>query len=255
MATRSNDFSFSSLPYPTVDLSDLPVVDQAMMVEIDRVMEHDLGIALIQMMENAGRCLARLARSALPDPGSPVLVMAGRGGNGGGGLTAARRLAGWGHTVEVVISAPPHRFDGVPAHQLKTLQAMGIPVSEALPQSADRYVLVIDALVGYALSGTARGWLADAIAMVNARTATQCLSLDVPSGFDSQLGRPTGVTIRPDAILTIAAPKAGLIESFSSCPVFLADISVPASVFAKSTGKSFAPPADISRIVSGNSGA
>ena len=68
MATRSNDFSFSSLPYPTVDLSDLPVVDQAMMVEIDRVMEHDLGIALIQMMENAGRCLARLARSALPDP-------------------------------------------------------------------------------------------------------------------------------------------------------------------------------------------
>jgi hypothetical protein len=110
-------------------------------------------------------------------------------------------------------------------------------------------------LVGYALSGTARGWLADAIAIVNARTATQCLSLDVPSGFDSQLGRPTGVTIRPDAILTIAAPKAGLIESFSSCPVFLADISVPASVFAKSTGKSFAPPADISRIVSGNSGA
>ena len=228
----------------------LPVVDQAMMVEIDRVMEHDLGIALIQMMENAGRCLARLAQSALPDPDSPVLVLAGRGGNGGGGLTAARRLAGWGHDVDVIISAPPEKFDGVPAHQLKTLRAMGIPVSQTLPRATDRYGLVIDALVGYALNGTARGWLANAIAMVNARTLAQCLSLDVPSGFDSRLGRPTGATIAPDAILTIAAPKAGLIESFPSCSIFLADISVPASVFANSTGKRFAPRADISRIVS-----
>ena len=67
------------------------------MVEVDRIMEDDFGIGLIQMMENAGRALARLAQALLLDKPGRVLALAGRGGNGGGVLTAARRLAGWGH--------------------------------------------------------------------------------------------------------------------------------------------------------------
>ena len=80
----------------------IPSVDTAEMIEVDRAMIEDYHIELIQMMENAGRNLAHLARMRFLD-GDPrekrVLVMAGGGGNGGGALVAARRLHNWGGNV------------------------------------------------------------------------------------------------------------------------------------------------------------
>ena len=73
----------------------IPYVDTAKMVEVDRAMIEDDRIELIQMMENAGRNLAHLARVRFLDGdprGKRILVMAGRGGNGGGAPVAARRL-------------------------------------------------------------------------------------------------------------------------------------------------------------------
>ncbi len=69
-------------------------------------MTEEVGISLLQMMENAGRCLATQARSMLGGDmrGRRIVVLAGRGGNGGGGLAAARRLAVWGAAVTVVLA-------------------------------------------------------------------------------------------------------------------------------------------------------
>ncbi len=75
----------------------VPSLSSKQMVEVDRVMEEELGISLIQMMENAGRGLARLAvhRFLGNDPGGmEVVALAGKGGNGGGALVAARTLTG-----------------------------------------------------------------------------------------------------------------------------------------------------------------
>jgi len=69
------------------------------MIEVDRAMIEDFKIELIQMMENAGRNLASLARERFLDGdpiGKRVVVLAGTGGNGGGALVAARRLHNWG---------------------------------------------------------------------------------------------------------------------------------------------------------------
>src|SRR6516225_8801658 len=74
------------------------------MREIDRIMVEDLHIELVQMMENAGRNLADLAQRRFRP--TSVLVIAGVGGNGGGGLVAARHLANRGLTVSVVASRP-----------------------------------------------------------------------------------------------------------------------------------------------------
>lgn len=74
------------------------------MREVDRAMIEEYHIELIQMMENAGRNLAHLARMPFlgGDPrGYHVVVLAGRGGNGGGGLVCPRRLYNWGANVEV----------------------------------------------------------------------------------------------------------------------------------------------------------
>ena len=71
----------------------VPFITTDQMREVDRAMIEDYGISLVQMMENAGRNLAQLARRRFLD-GDPrqrhVVVLAGAGGNGGGGLVCAR---------------------------------------------------------------------------------------------------------------------------------------------------------------------
>ncbi|MBK7904625.1 MAG: hypothetical protein IPJ97_18190 [Proteobacteria bacterium] len=104
--------------FPTLDRSQLPALDAAQMREVDGLMTEEYFVDLEQMMENAGRCLAHLARRLYPaagSPGRPVLVMVGVGGNGGGALAAARRLANWGYSVHVALVAGPARLSGVRA--------------------------------------------------------------------------------------------------------------------------------------------
>ena len=110
---------------------EVPAVTVAQMREIDRLMVDELGITLEQMMENAGRALAELARRTLRDlPGRRITVLAGPGGNGGGALVAARRLAIWGAEVSVALASPPAQMHPVPAHQLAIVRGMEIEVLE-----------------------------------------------------------------------------------------------------------------------------
>src|SRR5258708_12535320 len=75
----------------------VPAVTAAQMREVDRIMVEDLGISLLQMMENAGRALAELTGIQLSGVRRRhVVVLAGRGGNGGGGVAPARRAPVWG---------------------------------------------------------------------------------------------------------------------------------------------------------------
>ena len=143
---------------------DIPFLTTAQMREVDRLMIEDYGIELIQMMENAGRNLAAAARQIFlaGDPvGRPVAVLCGTGGNGGGGMVAARRLIGGGAEVTVWLTKRPGDFAGIPAHQLGILQTLGaeLIVADGVPElDAD---LVLDAIIGYSLSGPPRGAAAD----------------------------------------------------------------------------------------------
>jgi NAD(P)H-hydrate epimerase len=98
---------------------DLPAISTEQMVEVDRLMVEQYRIDLIQMMENAGRCLALVARDRFlgGNPGGKsVLVLAGTGGNGGGALVAARRLASWGASVQIGLTKTD-QMTKIPAHQ------------------------------------------------------------------------------------------------------------------------------------------
>ena len=216
--------------FPTIPSSALPALTTAQMVEVDRLMIEVYGIQLIQMMENAGRNLADLAQALLGGEvrDRPVLVLAGRGNNGGGGLTAARHLANRGAEVQVVTPREFDDFRGVPARQLDILLAMGVSVMTAgdgweLP-SAD---LILDALIGYGLSGDPQGTTADLIQLANSHPAP-ILALDAPSGLDAGSGRVYHPCIQADATMTLALPKAGLFAAPQVVgDLFLADISVP----------------------------
>ncbi|MEM6376663.1 MAG: NAD(P)H-hydrate epimerase [Bacteroidota bacterium] len=89
----------------------IPVLSTEEMIEVDRLMIEEYGIVLIQMMENAGRCLAIVAmREFLKSNFSnkKVIILAGTGGNGGGALVCARRLHNWGVGVSVYLNLLPH---------------------------------------------------------------------------------------------------------------------------------------------------
>ncbi len=110
-------------------MSDIPFLTADQMREVDRLMIEEYGIELLQMMENAGRSLADLARERFLDDNPRrrvVVLLAGAGGNGGGGLVAARRLHTWGARVHVLLTRDAETYGGVPARQLATLRRMGV---------------------------------------------------------------------------------------------------------------------------------
>lgn len=219
--------------YPVT--SRLPQVDTPAMVEVDRLMMEDYQINLFQMMENAGRCLARLTRDVALNGSAKdkrVVVLAGSGGNGGGALTAARRLASWGAEVTVGLAQDKDKMSPVPLHQLQILEKME-RITVGRPEDAGEPDAVLDGLVGYSLSGAPFGRVAELIEWVNACPAPT-LSLDVPSGFDATGARVLAPAVRAAATLTIALPKAGLQDTLTAeirGALYCCDISVPPELY------------------------
>ena len=202
----------------------LPALTTDQMREVDRIMVEDLGIDLPRMMEHAGSNLARLVRERFA-PGA-VTVLAGPGGNGGGGLVAARHLANRGVAVTVVLAGDD--LSEVSSRQAEILRAMGITFSSE-PPDAD---LVIDALIGYSLQGDPRGRAADLIEWCNDQPAP-VLALDVPSGLDTSTGLIGDPCVRATATMTLALPKVGLALAPTVVgELYVADIGVPPSVYS-----------------------
>lgn len=217
----------------------LPFLSTAQMVEVDRAMIEEYQIELIQMMENAGRNLAHLARTRFlnRDPrGKHVVVLAGTGGNGGGALVAARRLHTWGARVAVATTNEMDAFKAVPARQLAIVMRMGMQSVEAAQVTCLSPVdLILDGVIGYSLSGPPRGAAAELIRWANGHGAP-ILALDTPSGLDVTTGAAYTPTIRAAATMTLALPKLGLRVP-SAAPyvgeLYLADISVPPQLYAE----------------------
>jgi NAD(P)H-hydrate epimerase len=222
---------------PTVQATDLPVVTVEQMAEVDRIMIEEIGIALLQMMENAGRNIAELARSLLGGSleDQQVAVLAGPGHNGGGGLVAARHLSNGGAAVDVILGADESRLKPTTARQLGILREMQVPIRPSSALSDGAHTLLVDALLGYNTTGAPRGEIA-ALIMVADRSGIPLLALDLPSGLDPNTGKVMRPHITARATLTLAAPKAGLLVQEARDAVgelYVGDISVPASVYAR----------------------
>jgi NAD(P)H-hydrate epimerase len=211
----------------------LPILTTDQMIEVDRRMIEEWGISLIQMMENAGRNLAELARRLTGGTvrGKRVAVLCGNGNNGGGGMTAARHLHNWGAQVEVILVGDENRLKHIPAHQWRILRKMSITRSESELSNAD---LILDAMLGYGSKGDPRPPVADWIHLAN-ESRRPILSLDSPSGLDTTTGTLGSPCIHASATLTLALPKTGLFAP-SAKPfvgdLYLADISVPPELYA-----------------------
>jgi NAD(P)H-hydrate epimerase len=203
------------------------------MRDVDRV-AMELGLTLARMMENAGANLAWLASVMLGGEVTErrITVLAGPGGNGGGGLVAARRLIGWGADVAVRLASDAADLAAVPLEQLRLLEQMNASIGIG-PAGLGRTELFIDAILGYGQQGNPRG---HAAALVAATAGSTVLSLDVPTGLELERGLVGEPAVRAAATLMLALPKEALRAAAARPLVgelYLADISIPATVYER----------------------
>ncbi|HCJ10106.1 MAG TPA: bifunctional ADP-dependent NAD(P)H-hydrate dehydratase/NAD(P)H-hydrate epimerase [Clostridiales bacterium] len=216
----------------------------AEMREADRL-AVEAGVPSLILMENAGRAVARLATRLLEEvpPGrrGSLLVLAGKGNNGGDGLVAARLLAGLGLPVEVVLAGSEDSFTGDALTNLRALEAQGLvrprvfgrelegPAFSALVKEA---AVVVDALLGTGVSGAPREPVATLISLLGAVPEACVLAVDLPSGLDADTGRAPGQAVRARATVTFGGVKLGLALPGAAAftgRLYLADIGLPPS--------------------------
>lgn len=208
----------------------LPALTEDQMREVDRIAMEDFGLSVLQMMENAGRNLALHAIENVEDPSAEIVILAGSGGNGGGGISCARHLRNRGYRVRLFLTRDSSELRGSASAQYQIVEKAGLTATAV--SKAEAHVrqagLVIDALIGYSLKGAPRGITKDLIETAN-EFAGRTLALDIPSGFDSTSGESPGVAIRPHRTLTLALPKTGLREVPGE--LYVADIGIPPEVY------------------------
>jgi NAD(P)H-hydrate epimerase len=142
-------------------------------------------------------------------------------------------LHNWGAEIALKILPGEEKLKNVPALQFHILEKMGILDGENI--NFDSIDLVIDAMIGYGLTGDPRELIADWIQRVN-DAARSVLALDTPSGLDTTTGFPGTPCIRATSTMTLALPKTGLMSPEASEYVgdlYLADISVPPELYAR----------------------
>lgn len=203
----------------------VPAITADQMREVDQVAVEETGPNLFQMMENAGRSLASMAMKMLGEDwrSLPIVVLAGTGGNGGGGICAARHLANRGADVTIVVS-DQRRLGPVPEAQLRVYE--GTPGRRGAISNLHTLnpALIIDAVIGYSLSGAPHGHVADMIRWCNQKPVPT-LSLDVPSGLDATTGEALGQHVTASHTMTLALPKTGLTGDAVG-ELWLADIGI-----------------------------
>jgi ADP-dependent NAD(P)H-hydrate dehydratase / NAD(P)H-hydrate epimerase len=187
-----------------------PLYDAEAMRAVDRWAIEERGADSLDLMERAGAGVARAVERVAPD--GPVVVMCGKGNNGGDGLVAARLLREAGRQVTVVCAAPPSEFAGDARANLERLSGeapLQLVEDRQRAEEALAGAVVVDALLGTGFQGEPRGAVGEAIEAVNAAVAP-VVSVDVPSGVDASTGVATGAAVRAAVTVTFHAGKPGL---------------------------------------------
>ncbi len=207
------------------------------------------GVPGEHLMERAGFGVARIAARILerpPQRGSrTVLLLAGKGNNGGDAFVAARHLAAAGCEPTLVLLADPAELRGDAATHFKRMIGVNVmdlplrpePLVNSLQQLAGdgRVQLIIDGLLGTGLGGQVREPMRSVIEWIN-HQHRPVIAIDIPSGLDSDTGEVHGVAVRAAHTITMGLPKRGLLQPAAADyvgSVDVVDIGFPAALVAE----------------------
>src|SRR3954451_11485519 len=182
-----------------------PLLEAGEMREVDRWAINERKVAVDDLMERAGEGLAGVrSRRA---PAGRVVIVCGKGNNGGDGIVAARVLRQAGRDVEVLVVWPRQWvMDDAKA------QAGRLPCPEPVAFDAarlERAHVIVDAVLGTGFSGEPRDPVAAVIDAINAAKAP-VVAADVPSGVDASTGEVAAQAVRAVATATFHRAKPGL---------------------------------------------
>ncbi len=215
------------MSFPTVPWEDLPAITAAQMQQLVMLATGKFGLDNRVLVEHTARNLVTLADAFAPD--GPVLVVAGRGNNGSGGLAAARLLATRGRRVWVVPTHEAENYSGTPKEQLEHLRHFDkVRVRTSLPKM--KFACVIDAAIGTNLEGPPRGRTLDVITVLNNIRDGCVISLDAPTGMVVDDGSIPGDVVQATFTLSVALPKKGVKPGGAVGRLFVGDIGLPQGV-------------------------
>ncbi len=195
----------------------MKIVTAEEMRAIDRATRERFGVPSLTLMENAGAAVADYVLSHHSAAGR-IVVVCGKGNNGGDGFVAARRLREQGKKVQVILLADSGDLRGDAAVMFGKLPAtIAVHSSEELKSERVRLAmqadLYVDAILGTGFKPPVSGLYADAIAFMNAGKIP-VIAVDIPSGADADaMGPQAGTIARADAIVTFTAPRPAHVFS------------------------------------------
>jgi NAD(P)H-hydrate epimerase len=236
------------------------VVTAEQMREMDRLTIRDHGVASLSLMERAGERITQAILenfSAAAKKG--VLIVAGKGNNGGDGFVVARLLKKKRVPCEVVLLAARAELTPDAAHNCRAFERLNGKVAEVSPARLEvlerkiaRKGLLVDAILGTGIKSEVRGLYAEAISLMNA-SGVPILAVDIPSGLDSDRGTPLGVAIKAEMTVSLGFAKLGEViypgADFSGALV-VADIGIdPAAVAEVAPEAEILTREEVGRIV------
>jgi hydroxyethylthiazole kinase-like uncharacterized protein yjeF len=201
---------------------------------LDQSAIRDYSIPSLLLMENAGRSVCDvIVREHAP---CKVLIVAGKGNNGGDGLVVARHLSNHGYSVRVVLLEDPTRLKADPLLNFSILRNMNISWNFIEAGAEDEIFgfcqeseLIVDAIFGVGIHSPVRGVFEKAICAMS-RAQRPVVSIDMPSGLDADTGQVHGVAVKATKTVTLTLPKHGLFEGEGpqySGEIEVVDIGIP----------------------------
>jgi NAD(P)H-hydrate epimerase len=216
----------------------------AQMREIDRSAIQEYGMPSLLLMENAGRAVAARAVELLHAAGGHrVVILCGKGNNGGDGFVAARHLHTRAVRVRCLLAGDPESLQGDAKANFELALKFGVPVrsfdawTAELDADLRQADLVIDALLGTGSQGEPRGAIAVAIRALGT-VHMPVLAVDIPSGMDADTGNLAQLHVRAQDTVTFGLPKTGLASypgRAAAGRVTMAGISLPLPLLCQDT--------------------
>jgi NAD(P)H-hydrate epimerase len=216
----------------------MKILTAEQMRTIDRMTIEEIGIPGAVLMENAGSRIAAEIAARFPDfAGRNLVIVAGKGNNGGDGLVAARHLRNRGAEPAVLLLAPKSELKGDAALNLAAAEKSGVEVVDASTElcwkkqamTLAHASIIVDAVFGTGLQKPAEGLFARAIEDMNKARGFR-VAVDIPSGLSSDSFEIIGPAVRADLTVTLAAPKIAHVFPPASELVgelVVADIGIP----------------------------
>ncbi|QHE50835.1 NAD(P)H-hydrate dehydratase [Pontibacillus sp. HMF3514] len=186
------------------------IVTAKEMYDLDRYAMDEIGLDGRLLMENAGRAVTDQIESELSSS-DRVLVLIGKGNNGGDGFVLARTLMQRGYDVTAIQMVPSSKIEGDAAYHRKLFLNMGYSVvqydgQESLERLCEQSSIIVDAMLGIGVKGEIRSPYREAIQTVNASQA-YTISVDLPSGVPADEGVKVNQAVKADRTVVIQYPK------------------------------------------------